>query len=248
MDETWNNQLTNKDLSEVLAVIATEPDYNGSMIDFVAGTGAIKRKEFDRLLQEFEHQIHQLAPTGLIEPEAEIQREYYQIGPASQGPMVEILKLAQDVNVVIQSGVSYLELGLYALGLGRWWQSRTSTSEAATRQAPSLVFTESFIEGLCVADVMQRHNESHLRGVAAHGREVYFGSPSHPSGRECYSVIVSVTKSRHYVYSVSGTGIVQDHFKIVDGDTTALDIPIWFIDDKPELSKLPKSQHYSELG
>ncbi len=71
--------------------------------------------------------------------------------------------------------------------------------------------------------------------------------PLHPSGRECYSVIVSVTKSRHYLYSVSGTGIVQDHFKIVDGETTALDIPIWLIDDKPELSKLPKSQHYTEL-
>ncbi len=85
MDENWKNQLTNKDLSGVLAVIATEPDYDGSMIDFVEGTGAIKREEFNRLLQEFEHQIQQIAPTGLIEPEAEIQREYYQIGRSLAG-------------------------------------------------------------------------------------------------------------------------------------------------------------------
>jgi hypothetical protein len=231
--------LTNRDLSEALVVIAIEPNYDGSMQGWTAETGLVKVQQFRGLINDLEDQMIKLAPRELIASDEEIKRENYQIGPASQGPMVEILQIAKDVNDAMQSGVSYLDLGVYALGLGRWWRQRTGQTSQPAQFSGGIVYSIAMIEGLCVRDVVQRHAETRVLKLSSHSRQHYIGSPGHPTGYENYTVTVSVAKNRHYCYLVNGRAEVHDHFKISDDQVVPLQVPVWITDSQPGLSKEP---------
>lgn len=248
MTENYEDQLTYQDLSNAVAVIVTDPNYDGSMVGWTEDSWKDKMATFDGLMEELETKIEELAPEGLLTQQPRMQLQHYQIGPASQGPTVEIILLVRDIHAVVQAGIPYLELGAFALGLGRWWKNRSQQSSHGTAGEGGLAFTASLIEGMCVADVVHRHGESRLREVRSHSREQYFASPAHPTGSELYTVAVSTTRDRHYMYLVSGNGVVVDHFVMEKGEMKALDNPIWISDSKPDLSTAPKRPHAAALG
>jgi hypothetical protein len=244
-----SDRSTRQDLDHVLAVIAIDPGYNSYMDSGLAhevGGWKENQRRIDSLMNELVVEAVRIAPQGMLSQQGDFPRHYYQIGPMSQGPYVELIELAQNAHAIIETVVTYLDLGTFAFQLREWWAQRTARPDYG-RAEGDLVFTAPFIEGMCVADVIKRYGETRVRQVQSHSREEYFGSPSHPTGRERYTVTVSATRHRHYVYAVSGLGVISDHYLMKDGEVIPLDTPEWNGGFDSQLSRAPLRPHKAEI-
>ncbi len=228
-----------QDLAESLAVIVVDPEYTGFMRSGQPTSWEDHQAAFDNLVNDLQTKVFELAPSGMLPAHAELDRHYYQIGPASQGPSVEILHLVQDVNSAIQIGITYLELGIFATSLGRWWIKRTRRSDDYGPPEINIVFTAPLLRGMCVADVIERHGEQSVQEITSHSRQEHFGAPDHPTGMESYVISVTIENDERYFYVVTGRGQVTEHFKVEQNKVIPLELPIWLIDSKEGLSKEP---------
>jgi len=241
-----------QDLDHALAVIAVDPKY----ISFMQSGPAAQTMEgwqehqrgVDALMDELEAEIVRIASAGILSQGEDFPRHYYQIGPACQGPHVELIELIQNANAIIETVVTYVDLGTFAFQIREWWTQRVGKTKNSGSFEAALILTAPFIEGMCVADVVKRHGETRVRQVQSHSRQDFLGSPAHPTGSERYTVAVSVKGPRHYIYTVDGMGNVSDHYLMNEGEVIPLDMSDWKKTAYSDLSREPHRPHKVLLG
>lgn len=251
MGDEYSNLSSRRDLADAIAIIAIDPGYGRIMQRGDGGTQLDwerNRAEFEDLLSDLKNQVLQNAPVRELVLNEDLGSHYYQIGPAAQGPDVQLIELAGHIHTFIQTVVLYADLGGLAMNVRRWWLERNRDPDGYPASSGGVIFTAPIIEGICVADVLNRHQESAPTRIQSSSRQEFYGDPSHPTGSERYSVIVSVAANRHYIYSIGGNGTVYECLRMDRGLVTALEIPTELLATQVQIPRLAERVSRVDLG
>lgn len=189
--------------------------------------------EFFSYLAEYERDIREaIESSGLDGFSKELKPSYYLVPPAA-GPYSDfIFTLARDFNSVVDSIDAYVSLGsvLIPLILKRRRRDRADTEQSGARfwRTGSYVSLR-MAEAMCLYDSHERYYDPHRHPrmtVESYSRGEHVGALDHPSQGTHYCIAVRIGRVE-YVYIMSATCEVYEHFSFDGGKIIGLARPKW---------------------
>lgn len=219
---------TRFDLSRTIGLIVPPP----SGIGGAASDADDHMRMTDELVARV--QSHALARYPLVDARTVDSRPFvYQDGPPRAGGDGSFLPtmfmfLVNDVTPVVGSLGAMYQVGKWVVDVYRNFatletDSGTSLfSEAGSR----LGITPQGIKAACLAEAIDHyHLDPKSVSVRAFTRDVFFGNAVHPTTSMITTVYVTTHSGEHYIYVVSGTGVVVEHSHIAVSTVTPLQAP-----------------------
>lgn len=223
-----------RDLAEALGLVVCTPSFLYSDPGEDPNPGVDILAEYHRLIGELKEEMVRLAPNASFptDPDA-IRHHPYDIGHAGKGGpwpfSVDLVEIAANVNILVQTVAGYVEVGRLLLDVGRWWKDRLVANGKYDAGRDRPVFLGETIRLMCVGHAYERYKARPKALPQGYLRPGPTGSLQHPMGTETYTIVVPAGR-KTYVYLVTGRGTVLDHYSIERGRITGLELPDWFGD------------------
>ncbi len=200
------------------------------------------------MIQLFQDQQYSLTEQEILAEESltNVRISYYQIGPASESWPSYFFDIYSHARPFLGDGADLLAWGYFFRGVlegikhwasaknDQWpgeesilvsgWEEVSPPSQKWEPVSINPVLTRMAVVSLCFQHAIDKYGLGGTVAIDTFPRGWYYGDVHHPQGWESYLVRI-VAGSRQFYYQLTGTGLVQQHFLLTDGDVTLLDIP-----------------------